>query len=369
VKKVIVGLSGGVDSAYAVYALKERGYEVVGAFMRNWDSNLNNDFLGNTHNFDPQCPQEVDYYDALDVAKKFNIPLLRIDFIKEYWDDVFTYFIDEYAKGRTPNPDVLCNKYIKFKAFLDFALKNGADYIATGHYAGVKFEDGLYKLLRGKDDNKDQSYFLSMLNQYQLSKTIFPLYEINKSEVRKVANLLELKIANKKDSTGICFIGERHFKEFLQNYIPAQPGDIIELESNQKVGSHPGVMYYTIGQSKGLAIGGIKDHASGKYYVVKKDLATKTLFVSQDSNHILLRCDKVIVKDFNKIIPFSNGEYTCKYRYRQSDIRIKVEFIDETTLLITNLEVAKATNVGQICVIYDKDVCLGGGVIDELIWN
>jgi tRNA-specific 2-thiouridylase len=372
VKKVIVGLSGGVDSAVAAYLLIQQGYEVVGAFMRNWDSNLNNDFLGNPHNFDEQCPQEVDYWDAKGVADKLGIPLLRVDFIKEYWDDVFTYFIKEYQEGRTPNPDVLCNKYIKFKAFLDFALKEGADYIATGHYAGIEEIEGVYHLLKAKDLNKDQSYFLALLNQFQLSKTIFPLSKIEKPEVRRIAKELKLDIATKKDSTGICFIGERNFRSFLKNYIPAQPGNIIDIKSNKVVGSHSGVMYYTLGQRKGMSIGGIKDFELGSWFVVGKDIVKRELYVSQDVNDKLLFADKVIVKDFSLIFgkPFYEfKDLKCKYRYRQSDIKVQVKFIDETTLLILNKEKAKATTIGQICVLYENDICLGGGIISELLWN
>ena len=229
--KVIVGLSGGVDSAVAAYLLKKQGHEVIGAFMRNWDSLANNDILGNNWDGDI-CPQEVDYLDAKKVADKLGIPLLRVDFIKEYWDYVFTYFIEEYKKGRTPNPDVLCNKYIKFDAFLKFAMSHGAEYIATGHYA--RMENGQMK--KGLDNNKDQTYFLCLLNQAQLDKTMFPIGDLEKKEVRRIAKELDLAVATKKDSTGICFIGERDFRKFLQNYIPAQPGKIIDKNNGDVVG-------------------------------------------------------------------------------------------------------------------------------------
>ena len=242
--KVIVGISGGVDSSVAAYLLKKQGYEVEGLFMRNWDSLMNNDILGNpTLQNQNICPQEQDYNDAVAVCKKLDIPLHRIDFVKEYWDYVFTYFLDELKKGRTPNPDIMCNKYIKFDYFVKEAKRLGADYIATGHYA--KMEDGYLK--RAKDSNKDQTYFLSQLNKDQLSNVLFPLGDIEKKEVRLLAKELDLITANKKDSTGICFIGERNFKNFLKNYLPAMPGDVVDIATDKKVGEHIGLMYYTIG--------------------------------------------------------------------------------------------------------------------------
>ena len=259
-KRVVLGLSGGVDSAVAAYVLKEQGYEVIGVFMRNWDSTLNNDILGNPTNDNDICPQEEDYNDAKKVAQHLGIELRRVDFIKEYWDHVFTYFLEEYAKGRTPNPDILCNKHIKFKAFLDYAKSIDADFIATGHYARVEHhpdEDSV--MLRGVDNNKDQTYFLCQLNQSQLQASLFPIGELTKPEVRKIAEDLNLPVAHKKDSTGICFIGERDFREFLKNYIPAKSGKMVDIESGKVVGEHQGIMYYTIGQRKGLNIGGPGD--------------------------------------------------------------------------------------------------------------
>lgn len=366
--KVIVGLSGGVDSAVAAYLLIKQGYEVVGAFMRNWDSLANNDILGNSK-FGEICPQEEDYLDAKAVADKLNIPLLRVDFIKEYWDNVFSYFVKEYQKGRTPNPDVLCNKYIKFSSFLDFAMKQGADYIATGHYARIKKINNEVQLLRGLDNNKDQSYFLALLNQKQLAKTLFPIGEMEKSGVRKIAKELGLIVADKKDSTGICFIGERNFRQFLSNYIPAQPGNIIDFKTKQIVGSHQGVMYYTLGQRRGLNIGGLKDHQGGSWFVIGKDCDKKELYVVQGDESEYLYSAKTIVNEVNWIgNPFEGiKELTCKYRYRQKDQKVIVRFLNESTIEVINLEKAKSTTPGQVCVFYDGEVCLGGGTIDEVI--
>ena len=253
--KVILGLSGGVDSSVSLKILKDQGYDVEAMFMRNWDSALNNDYLGNPNKDDDVCPQEKDYMDAVMVANQLDIKLHRIDFVKEYWDNVFTYFIEEYKKGRTPNPDIMCNKYIKFDAFMEEAKYLGADYIAMGHYARVRHEKYKSYLLRGVDSNKDQTYFLSQISQKQLRHSLFPVGDLTKAEVRKIANDNNLYTAEKKDSTGICFIGERNFKEFLKNYLPANPGNIVTMDS-KIVGKHEGLMYYTIGQRKGLEIGG-----------------------------------------------------------------------------------------------------------------
>jgi len=364
--KVIVGLSGGVDSAVAAYLLKKQGYEVVGAFMRNWDSTLNNDFLGNPNHPGEEgiCPQEEDYLDAKKVADKLGIQLLRIDFIKEYWDNVFSYFINEYKAGRTPNPDVLCNKYIKFDAFIKFAKEQGADCIATGHYA-KRVGNELHKAF---DLNKDQTYFLSLLNQEQISSCLFPLGDIEKPEVRRIAAELGLEVAAKKDSTGICFIGERNFRQFLQNYIPAKQGDIIEISTNKVLGKHIGCMYYTIGQRKGLGIGGIADHKSGSYYVADKDPIKNILYVTQEDENKYLYHKKVIVKDVNFLIDKPYDDYECqvKFRYRQEDNLVKIKFIDETTIEVTCKEKVRAITVGQIAVFYKGSRMIGGGVIDKV---
>ena len=276
-KKVVIGMSGGVDSSVAAILLKKQGYDVIGLFMRNWDSSINNDILGNPDLNSDICPQEKDYNDALKVCEKIGIPLHRIDFVKEYWDYVFTYFLDELKRGRTPNPDIMCNKYIKFDMFAKEARKLGADYIATGHYARLK--DG--KLLRGIDQNKDQTYFLSQLSSKQLENVLFPIGDLEKPEVRKIANEYDLITANKKDSTGICFIGERNFSKFLSNYLPNQTGDIVNIETNEVIGKHVGLMYYTIGQRKGLNIGGNSD----RIFVVGKNLDKNILYVADGDDN------------------------------------------------------------------------------------
>ena len=280
-KKVVIGMSGGVDSSVAAILLKDAGYEVIGLFMRNWDSTINNDILGNPTLNNDICPQEEDYNDAIKVCEKLDIPLYRVDFVKEYWDYVFTYFLDELKKGRTPNPDIMCNKYIKFDAFLKEARKLGADYIATGHYA--RLIDG--KLLRGIDDDKDQTYFLSQLSNEQLKDVLFPVGELRKPEVRKIAEQYNLITATKKDSTGICFIGERNFTNFLKNYLPNQPGKIIDIETNKILGEHTGLMYYTIGQRKGLNIGG----SHSKIFVVGKDLEKNIFIGSMEYMNVLIQ--------------------------------------------------------------------------------
>ena len=266
-KTVVIGMSGGVDSSVAAYLLKKEGYNVIGLFMRNWDSVINNDYLGNPNLDNDICPQEVDYNDAVEVCKKLDIPLHIVDFVKEYWDNVFTYFLDELNKGRTPNPDVMCNKYIKFDAFFKKAKELGADYIATGHYARVI--DG--KLCKAVDDNKDQSYFLAYVDKNKFKEVLFPIGELTKPMVRKIAVELDLVTARKKDSTGICFIGERNFRNFLKNYLPNMPGDIVDIETKEVLGKHIGLMYYTLGQRRGLNLGGNEL----KHYVCEKDLKNK----------------------------------------------------------------------------------------------
>jgi tRNA-specific 2-thiouridylase len=268
--KVMIGLSGGVDSAVAAYLLKEQGHEVVAGFMRNWDAFANNDVLGNPTLNQDICPQEQDYHDAQAVAASLDIPLFRIDFVKEYWNDVFAYFLKEYELGRTPNPDIFCNKFIKFAAFRRFAVSQGCQAIAMGHYAKRRDVDGKSYLVESADSSKDQTYFLSQISQDQLAFTLFPLGDIEKTDVRTIAKQLGLSVAAKKDSTGVCFIGERHFKLFLKNYLPAQPGPIVDVVSGDQIGTHEGVFYYTIGQRRGLGIGGLSDKPSGSWFVVSK---------------------------------------------------------------------------------------------------
>lgn len=363
--KVIVGLSGGVDSAASVIRLKEEGYNVEAIYMRNWDSALNNDLLGNPTVMDEVCPQEKDYQDAVKVASKLGIILHRVDFIQEYWDSVFEYFLSEYRKNRTPNPDILCNKEIKFKAFLKKAFELGADYIAMGHYARVIHDEKNNKhyLLRGIDANKDQTYFLSQLSSAQLAKALFPVGDMLKPDVRALAQKYGLEVATKKDSTGVCFIGERNFKEFLMNYIPANPGDIIDTKGNI-VGHHDGVMYYTIGQRHGLGIGGPGD----AWFVCGKDAKTNHLIVGQGQETELLYANRVLVRNINIINErFENGTVmSAKFRYRQNDVKVKVNWIDDDTLEVLTFEPTKAITPGQACVFYDNEYCLGGGTIDEV---
>ena len=370
--KVLLGLSGGVDSAVAAYLLKKQGYDVTGCFMRNWDALANNDYLGNPTINNDQCPQEKDYDDAVMVAKKLDIPMLRIDFVKEYWDEVFTYFLNEYEKGRTPNPDIFCNKYIKFSAFLKFAKEKGFDCIAMGHYAKRIDKDGVAYLLKSFDKNKDQTYFLSQIDQHQLSSCLFPLGDIVKEDVRKIAHELGLaSVMDKKDSTGVCFIGERNFKQFLQNYIPAQSGDIKDIETGRVLGRHDGVMYYTIGQRKGLNIGGIHGEVAKGWFVVKKDVKNNILYVASGSTNDYLYSDRCILKTLNFISRplLDNEKLNAKFRYRQKDQGVRVHIIDDETLEVIFDQPYKAVTAGQACVLYDGDVCLGGGLIEEVYSN
>ena len=365
--KVLLGLSGGVDSAVALYLLKEQGYDVEACFMRNWDSLLNNDQLGNPTVDDDICPQEKDYLDAKAVADKLGVKLYRKDFVKEYWDDVFTNLIYEYEHGRTPNPDVLCNKYIKFSAFLDYANSLGFDYIAMGHYAKKIIEDDKSYLVKPKDRNKDQTYFLARLNRKQLDKAIFPLSDISKEEVREIALKLGLNVANKKDSTGICFIGERHFREFLSNYIPMKKGDIIEIDTNRKIGEHQGVFYYTIGQRKGLGIGGIKDIKSHGWFIVKKDVRNNILYVANGDEDKHLYSDEVIVEDINLLAPElldENKTYQVQFRYRAKDVLCHVKLQDDKVIIYALEEKFKAVAPGQLACVYTLDdrVLLSGTI-------
>ena len=359
-KTVVIGMSGGVDSSVAAYLLKKEGYNVIGLFMRNWDSVINNDYLGNPNLDNDICPQEVDYNDAVEVCKKLDIPLHRVDFVKEYWDNVFTYFLDELNKGRTPNPDVMCNKYIKFDLFIKEAKRLGADYIATGHYARIK--DGY--LLRGIDDNKDQTYFLSQLTKEQLKNVLFPVGDIVKDGVRKIADELKLTTAKKKDSTGICFIGERNFKRFLENYSPNKEGDIINIETKQVLGKHIGLMYYTIGQRRGLDVGGTSD----KLFVVGKDLNKNILYVCEGEDNEYLLSDSCIVEQVNFNCDLRPTECSAKFRYRQKDNPVSIEYLDNGELLVRYKNV-KSVTPGQACVFYQDEKCLGGGIIKEVRKN
>ena len=366
--KVLLGLSGGVDSAVAAYLLKKQGHEVTGCFMRNWDALANGDYLGNPTINNSQCPQEKDYDDAVAVAKLLDIPMLRIDFVKEYWDDVFSYLIREYEAGRTPNPDIFCNKYIKFDAFLKFAKEKGFDSIAMGHYAKRIDKDGKAYLCKSFDKNKDQTYFLSQINQDQVSFCLFPLGDIDKPEVRKIAHELKLEsVMDKKDSTGICFIGERNFRQFLQNYIPARDGNIIDIETGRVIGHHVGSMYYTIGQRRGLGIGGIHGEEAKGWFIVKKDVKKNILYVASGDENSYLLSDSCTVTNLNWISgkPENGKHVNAKFRYRQKDNGVTIEFLSEDRIRLIFDEPYKAVTPGQAAVIYDGDICLGGGLIEH----
>ncbi|MRI81437.1 tRNA 2-thiouridine(34) synthase MnmA [Fundicoccus ignavus] len=355
--RVVIGMSGGVDSSVAALLLKEQGYDVVGLFMKNWDDTDENGY----------CTATEDYKDVALVAEQIGIPYYSVNFEKEYWNRVFEYFLEEYRKGRTPNPDVMCNKEVKFKAFLDYAMDLGADYVAMGHYAQVtKDEDGTVHLLRGVDNNKDQTYFLNQLSQEQLQKSLFPLGHMEKSEVRAIAEKAGLATAKKKDSTGICFIGERNFNEFLSNYLPNRPGRMMTLDGEDK-GAHAGLMYYTIGQRQGLGIGG-GGESNDPWFVIGKDIETQTLYVGQGFHHPDLYADYLEASDihFTSDVPKAK-EFTCtaKFRYRQKDTEVKV-VLDETGTKATVYfaEPVRAITPGQAVVFYDGEECLGGGLID-----
>ncbi len=359
-KKVIVGMSGGVDSAVSAYLLKKAGYEVEGLFMRNWDSAMNNDIEGNPNFGENICPQEQDYNDALKTCEILNIPLHRVDFIKEYWDYVFKYFLSELEKGRTPNPDLLCNKYIKFDLFKKEAYRLGADYIATGHYA--RCIDN--KLYRGLDRNKDQSYFLAMVSKEQLENVLFPVGELTKEEVRKIAQDLQLNVATKKDSTGICFIGERNFQAFLENYLKPNPGDIVDVATLKVIGQHKGLMNYTIGQRRNVGLSGDTD----RHYVCGKDVAKNILYVAfGDSSY--LYSDACLLEDVNWISEERPQTCSVKFRYRGEDVNASLEYVDDTHLKVIYPDMAKAVTPGQACVIYQGEECLGCGIIKEIYKN
>jgi tRNA-uridine 2-sulfurtransferase len=337
--------------------------------MRNWDALANNDQLGNPTIYDPQCPQEKDYDDAVKVANKLGIKLLRIDFVKQYWDDVFSYLLKEYRAGRTPNPDIFCNKYIKFGPFLDYAKENGFPLIAMGHYAKRINQDEKVYMLKSFDKNKDQTYFLSQISQRQLSSCLFPLGDIDKTEVRKIAHQLGLEsVMDKKDSTGICFIGERHFRDFLMNYLPAQKGKIIDVETQRAIGYHEGAMFYTIGQRKGLGIGGISGEEAKGWFVVNKDVKKNILYVASGQETDYLYSDSCTVTDLNFITDIPQGEkhLTAKFRYRQADLGVTIHFIDDKKIKLIFDKPYKAVTPGQAAVLYDGDICLGGGLIEHI---
>ncbi|MDL2292211.1 tRNA 2-thiouridine(34) synthase MnmA [Acholeplasma sp. OttesenSCG-928-E16] len=366
-KKVLLGLSGGVDSAVALHLLLEEGYDVEAVFMRNWDSTANNDLLGNPTIDDEVCSQEKDYNDAKAVADHFNVKLHRVDFIDEYWDRVFGYFLSEYNKNRTPNPDILCNNEIKFKAFIDYAMQFNPDYFAMGHYARVSHQDNQHQLLRAIDNNKDQTYFLSQLTEDQIAKVLFPIGNLKKEEVRKIAKEQNIPVFDKKDSTGICFIGERHFNDFLKNYLPAKKGPMTRLDGTY-IKDHFGLMNYTIGQRKGLGIGGTKENLDA-WYVVGKDLNTRTLFVEPGYHHEYLYSDSCIITDVIWRGEKIDGKMTAKFRYRQEDNDCQIKWIDEKTIHVSYPQKVRAVTPGQACAFYLKEVCLGGGFIDKVYYK
>jgi tRNA (5-methylaminomethyl-2-thiouridylate)-methyltransferase len=355
--RVVIGMSGGVDSSVAALLLKQQGYDVIGIFMKNWDDT---DEFG-------VCTADRDAEDVRRVCAQIGIPFYTVNFEKEYSDKVFAYFLDEYRKGRTPNPDVMCNREIKFGEFLAKALELGADYLATGHYAQVDCQDGVYRLLRSKDTNKDQTYFLNQLNQQQLSRAMFPIGSLTKPEVRAIAHEAGLATASKKDSTGICFIGERNFKEFLSQYLPAQPGEIRTLDGQVK-GRHDGLMYYTQGQRQGLGIGG--SGTGEPWFVADKDLENNILYVVQGADHPALFSYGLIATDVNWIsgqAPEGSLSCTAKFRYRQPDQEVVVEQREDGTCLVRFVRPQKAITPGQAVVFYDGEVCLGGATIDRVI--
>ena len=359
-KKVIVGVSGGVDSSVALILLKNEGYDVEGLFMKNWDSLINNDIKGNPSLENDICTQEQDYNDAKEVCDKLGIKLHRVDFVKEYWDYVFTYFLEELKKGRTPNPDVMCNKYIKFDLFIKEAKKYNADYIATGHYARM-INGNLYK---GVDQNKDQTYFLAQLTNKQLENVLFPVGSLTKDKVREIAKEYDLITKDKKDSTGICFIGERNFRNFLSNYLPNKPGKIINIDTKEEIGSHIGLMHYTIGQRKGLNIGGTKE----KLFVVGKNLEENILYVAEGVNNKYLYSDGCIIDTL--VLNIENKITSCnaKFRYRSKDVPVKLEYLNNKEILVKYNKV-KSVTPGQVCALYIDDRCIGSGIIKEVRKN
>ena len=357
-KKVIVGMSGGVDSSVSAWLLQQQGYQVEGLFMKNWEEDDGEEY----------CTAADDLADAQAVCDKLGMKLHKVNFAAEYWDNVFEHFLEEYKAGRTPNPDILCNKEIKFKAFLEFAAEDlGADFIATGHYVRHQDSNGQSQLLRGLDGNKDQSYFLYTLSHQQIAQSLFPVGELSKPEVRRIAEDLELVTAKKKDSTGICFIGERKFRDFLGRYLPAQPGEIVTVDG-QTVGEHQGLMYHTLGQRKGLGIGGLKESSDDPWYVVDKDVANNRLIVAQGADHPRLMSVGLIAQQLHWVdrqplrAPL---QCAVKTRYRQEDIPCVVTPLDDDRIEVRFGQPVAAVTPGQSAVFYLGEICLGGGIIEQ----
>jgi tRNA-uridine 2-sulfurtransferase len=356
-KKVVLGMSGGVDSSVAAWLLKEQGYEVIGLFMKNWEDDDNDEY----------CSTRQDFLDAAAAADVVGVELQAVNFAAEYKDRVFAEFLREYEAGRTPNPDVLCNAEIKFKAFLDHALRLGAQKIATGHYAQVRKLGGQFELLRGFDVTKDQSYFLHRLNQQQLSRSLFPIGHLPKTEVRKMADKIGLPNAKKKDSTGICFIGERPFREFLNRYLAHKPGPILD-DQGRHIGQHVGLSFYTLGQRKGIGLGGSKEGSGDAWYVARKDMATNTLLAVQGHDHPWLQATQLAAQDLSWVAGTAPKEQllSAKTRYRQTDAAC--ELIDNISEQMSQIQLRFnqpqwAVTPGQSAVLYNQEVCLGGGVI------
>lgn len=354
-QRVVVGMSGGVDSSVAALLLKRQGFDVMGVFMKNWEETDENGV----------CAATQDYDDVREVCETIGIPYYSVNFAKEYWDRVFTYFLQEYRSGRTPNPDVLCNREIKFRAFLDFALQSGGDMMATGHFCRIGRDEGGVHLLKGTDPNKDQSYFLHMLDAAQLERVLFPVGGLTKAQIRQIARESGIPTAEKKDSTGVCFIGERNFKRFLQQYLPAMPGDMVD-ESGKVVGRHDGLMYYTLGQRRGLGIGGSGDGRA--WFVIGKDLEKNRLLVCQGEDSPALYCRALECSQLHFIggeAPGRKFSCTAKVRYRQSDQKCDVEIHPDAQATVVFENAQRAVTPGQYVVFYTGDRCLGGGVIEH----
>lgn len=363
-QRIVLGMSGGVDSSVCAFLLQQQGYDVVGLFMQNWDEVVNYDIKGHIQANHNNCNAAKDYKDALSVGNKLNITVHYKEFIDAYWKEVFQYVVNEYSKGRTPNPDILCNKYIKFNRFIDYAKNElGIDKIAMGHYANVVYKNKQYYLVRSKDEHKDQTYFLCWLNQEQLSKTIFPLGKFTKDEVRKIAAANNFINWNKKDSTGICFIGERKFKEFLMNYIQPKKGDIVDVVTHKKIATHEGIMYYTIGQNRSLGLGGMNT----KYFVCKKDLKNNVLYVcSEENSDEYLSSTQAILSNFNWINDVKEWlNRPVLIRFRHTGQLVKGQFYLNNGHVIINYEPTKAVAPGQFAVLYIGKICLGGGIIEK----